>query len=468
MDSCVVVGGGLCGLFSSIILADKFDSVTVIETANECGGLLKSIKDEAGIVYDQGTHIPNTTLIPEIDDILFGPENDRATNWNTLGRLKTGNYFQGDWDLTTQIVDSRKLPKDVYEKGLVELLSLTEPSEAADILTYLTQTIGKTFAEEIAIPVCKKLYGEDVELEQLMTKSSVNYFGLSRVLALTPEITEKLKELPVFDQKLGYHTIESFEKRVAKDKINETVLYYPKHKNGVQYWVDHLVNTAKSKGVKFVFNDSVKKIEYSDKNITSITLSKSNEKLDCQFLYWSAPPFFALQASGLPIAKAKASFRTANIYHFTFDQPLLNNNSHYLWNWDSSFKSFRVTLFPNLRLDDKSNSTFNLSIEALTGVEDSDSLNRDLMLTELCRMGIISKSFKVLSEHKQVIHNTFPVPTFEFTQSSQKNCEQLSSHFNNIMISGRFSGKQWFHADIIKAAYAEINERFPINKSTQS
>ena len=27
MTSCVVVGGGTCGLFSSIILADKFDKV---------------------------------------------------------------------------------------------------------------------------------------------------------------------------------------------------------------------------------------------------------------------------------------------------------------------------------------------------------------------------------------------------------------------------------------------------------
>ena len=89
MKNCVVVGGGLCGLFSAIILADKFENVYVIESDQSCGGLLKSVTDDAGVVYDQGTHIPNSTMIDEIDDILFGDEENRSKNWNTLGRLKT-------------------------------------------------------------------------------------------------------------------------------------------------------------------------------------------------------------------------------------------------------------------------------------------------------------------------------------------------------------------------------------------
>ena len=69
MKNCIIIGGGLCGLFSSIVLADKFEHVSVIEFDKTCGGLLKSVHDDAGVVYDQGTHIPNTTDIPEIDDI---------------------------------------------------------------------------------------------------------------------------------------------------------------------------------------------------------------------------------------------------------------------------------------------------------------------------------------------------------------------------------------------------------------
>lgn len=463
MKSCVVVGGGLCGLFSAIVLADKFHKVTLVESASECGGLLKSVTDEHGVVYDQGTHIPNTTLNEEIDYILFGDEATREEQWNKLGRLKTGNYINGHWDLTTQIADARTLPLEQYQKGIAELLSLVSPSDASDILTYLRETLGPTFTDNIAVPIFKKLYGSDVDVSQLMTNSSVNYFGLSRVVALSPEITVKLKELPVFDRKLAYHTVEDFERRVAQDNITETVLYYPKKGRGVQFWIDHLVKQAKAKGVEFIFNDTVTEIIHDQGEISSVSLANSKQSLACDFLYWSAPPFFALKAAKLPFTLGSASFRTANIYHFTFDRPLLNQDSHYLWNWDSQFKSFRVTLFPNLRLDDNDSGVYNLSIESLTSAEEAEEINRETMLDELNKMGLISREAKVLSEHKQVIHNTFPVPTFNFTETSQKYCQELANGLSNFIISGRFSGKQWFHADIIKAAYTEINSRYPNN-----
>ena len=117
MKNCIVVGGGLCGLFSAIVLADKFEKVTLIEASDTCGGLLKSVTDDAGVIYDQGTHIPNTTMIPEIDDILFGPENEREQHWNNLGKLKTGNYFAGKWDLSTQVIDTRNLPAEIYQRS---------------------------------------------------------------------------------------------------------------------------------------------------------------------------------------------------------------------------------------------------------------------------------------------------------------------------------------------------------------
>ena len=119
MKNCVVVGGGLSGLFSSILLADVFENVYLVETEKTCGGLLRSVQDEAGVIYDQGSHIPNTTMRPEIDNILFGIESVRDKAWNKLGRLKTGNYFNGKWNLDTQLVDTRNLPSHVYEKGLL-------------------------------------------------------------------------------------------------------------------------------------------------------------------------------------------------------------------------------------------------------------------------------------------------------------------------------------------------------------
>jgi protoporphyrinogen oxidase len=464
MKNCIIVGGGLCGLFSAILLAEKFDRVTLIEASDTCGGLLKSIKDDAGVVYDQGTHIPNTTMIPEIDDILFGPESEREKNWNNLGQLKTGNYFAGEWDLNTQVIDTRKLPEEVYQRGVLELLNLTSNSDAEDIISYLQQTIGPTFTQNVAEPLCKKIYGEHVDLNQLMTNSSVSYFGLSRVLALTPEVTNKLKELPAFDNKLAYHNQQDFHVRLTKDNAVDCTYYYPKKGKGVQFWVDHLIQQAKDKGVIFLTNESISKISHNDNKISSVTLKNTPQELSCDFLYWSAPPAIALIAAGqAPYsngASQKPVFKTANIFHFTFDEPIKNTESYYVWNWDLNAKSFRVTLLPNLRLDDENKNLYNLTIEALSDVNDSESITPEMMLSELKEMGLISENAKVLSSLRQTVHNTFPVPTFDFGKSVIENYNLLNNKFENIMISGRFSGKQWFHGDVIKAAYHAITTKF--------
>jgi len=457
MNNCIIVGGGLCGLFSSILLADKFKKVYVVDSDKHCGGLLKSVKDELGIVYDQGTHIPNTTGIEKIDNILFGPESERSQHWLDLGKLKTGNYFNGQWDLETQIVDTRKLPEQVYQKGILELLSRTETSTAADIATYLNDTIGPTFTSEIAYPLVQKLYGQDVNAGSLKTQSSVSYFGLSRVVGLSPEVTKKLKELPAFDDKLGYHSTSDYDQRVIIDNTVEPTYYYPTNGKGVQYWIDGLIEQAKNKGVEFITQEYINRIEHKDGSIQKVHLAKSGKTLNCDFLFWSAPPALALNAAGISSKKAKLDFRTANIFHYNFDLPILNSESHYLWNWDLKAKSFRVTLHPNL---DKNKDTNHLTIEALSGKDDSDKVTSEDMLNELREMKLISNEAKVISHLKQTIHNTFPIPTFEFSEATKDNYEKLSKEFNNVMVSGRFSGKHWFHGDVIKAAFDEINERF--------
>jgi len=459
MENCIVVGGGLCGLFSSILLADKFKKVYVIDTDKACGGLLKSVQDQAGVIYDQGTHIPNTTDIKEIDNILFGAEETRHLNWQDLGKLKTGNYFAGSWDFETQIVDTRKLPEHLYQKGILELLSRTKQSEAQDIATYLNETLGPTFTSEIAYPLIKKIYGQEVDASELKTQSSVSYFGLSRVLGLSPEVTRKLKEMPAFDDKLGYHTTSDYDQRIKNDASVDPTYYYPKNGKGVQYWIDGLIEQAKNKGVEFITEEYINKIEHESGSIKKIHLANSNKVLNCDFLFWSAPPALALNAASISFTKAKLDFRTANIFHFNFDLPILNSQSHYVWNWDLHAKSFRVTLHPNL---DKNKQTHHLTIEALSGKEDSDTITSEDMLNELKSMGLISNKAKVISQLRQTIHNTFPVPTFEFSKATEENYEKLCKAFDNVMVSGRFSGKHWFHGDVIKAAYEEINKRFNI------
>jgi len=459
----VVVGGGLCGLFASILLADKFEQVYIVETDEHCGGLLKSVRDDRGIFYDQGTHIPDQTRVPEIDQILFGSEKEIQENWTDLEDFKSGNYFEGKWNLENMTADARCLSKEIYNKGTLELLSRVEPSHAEDVLTYLIETIGPTFTSEIAGPVVKKLYDESPAI--LTTGSSVSYFGLTRLIALTPQVTNKLKELEVFDEKLSYHTNSDYQKRLATDGIalsdnyRPKKYYYPKRNVGVYFWIQRLVRLAEAKGVRILNNEYVEKIEHDKNSIKSLTLGKCKKTLNCDFLLWTAPPALALGALNIPVPKANLQFRTANIFHYSYDQALLNQESHCLWNWDRNYKGFRVTLYPNMQPEIQP-SLNNITIEALSNAEEADGITLELMHEELVRMGLVADSANILSQLKQTVHNTFPVPTFEFRQAVENTSNQLTESFDNVLLAGRFSGKKWFHVDVIKEVYYEVNARF--------
>ena len=458
-NHCVIAGGGICGLFAAILLADKFEHVYLVEKDSECGGLLKSVSDDCGNFYDQGTHIPNLLQVKEIDDILFGKEADRHDNWNDLGPVRTANYFQGQWNPDSQTVDTRSLPEDIYQRGITELLSLTRPSEAEDIVRYLCETIGPTFTTEAIAPIARKLYGEKVDLSQLMSATSVSYFGLQRVIALSPEVSNKLKELPVFDDKLAYHNFVDYQRRIAGDGTTLQSHYYPSNGRGVGQWAESLLEQAKDKGAEILTGDSIKKINHQGKTIKSVVLNNQGVALPCDYLFWTAPPVLALKAAGLEVTKRSLTFKTACIFHFTVNKPLLNTTSHFVWNWDSQYKGFRITLYPNL-LPKTDDMKYKITVEALCDSSGVDQINQQAMYQELVDIDLVAEDANILSQHKQVIHNTFPVPTFEFTEAVKSNYDDLSAAFDNIQIAGRFAGKSWFHRDVLSDVHFAIKTMF--------
>ena len=459
MKSCVVVGGGICGLFSSIVLADKFDKVFLVEQNTECGGLLQSVKDNSGVYYDQGPHIPNITGVDQIDNILFGPKQVRDKNWFKIKNLKTGNYFNGNWDLTSQLADARSLPPNLYQKGLGELMARHTTSHATNLKSFLYETLGPTFSNKIVFPILRKLYGDKVDISSLVTDIDGNkffLFGNQRIIATTPEITNQLKKLDVFDDKLGYHRKIDFENRLALDNQEEPSFLYPKDIKGIQFWVDYLISQAKAKNIKIITNKKVAEITHSANKITSIALANEKQKIPCDFLFWSAPPIFALAAAKITSRPASILFRTHNIFHFNFDKPPLNQQSHYLWNWDTKIPIFRINLLTNYRRITSDQMEFPVSIEVMSDRDNVGQINTEDILKDLVKMGVISKDTNCISHLKQIIHNTFPVPTFGYREAITNHRSILCNTFDNLILAGRYSGKHWLHSDVLKSAYLDI------------
>ena len=103
---------------------------------------------------------------------------------------------------------------------------------------------------------------------------------------------------------------------------------------------------------------------------------------------------------------------------------------------------------------------FKLTAEVLCDPDECEQTSLADIFQELSDMGLIAADAKIISQLKQTIHHTFPVPTFEFAEATKSNYNALSNAFDNIHIAGRFAGKSWFHQDVLKDAYFDIEKLF--------
>ncbi|MCG7563610.1 NAD(P)-binding protein [Pseudoalteromonas sp. McH1-42] len=448
-NQAVVVGGGICGMVAAVLLKQRFEQVVLIEQADTVGGLFCSVKDSSGAAYDMGSHIPNATGVAELDDILFADAN--TDSWHKIARLCSGNYFEGSWDLNSPFPDASKLPQDIYQKGCGELINHTDLPESGLIYEYCANSLGIVFTESIVVPILRKLYGQDAPLKSLTMAAGL--FGFTRILALPADVAATLKQLPAFDAKLGYQRESDFQQRKEQDNLSEVTYYYPTTGEGIGYWVTQLQKRVEQAGVEIITSERVAKIVHQSNKVTSLTLANSERTLACDFLFWSAPPFIALGAMGLTPARGQVTLRTALIFHLNFDLPLLDNKSHYLWVWDANSAIFRLTLYPNLT---GQNQHHHLSAEILCSPDEVESFSESEIIEQLKSMGIVDPQAQCVSGQTQVINNTFPVPTTEFQAVNQQNYETLTGCVDNVVVSGRFSGKCWRQAEVLVEAYESI------------
>lgn len=444
----IIVGGGLAGLFAANALLSKSNvEVTLVESADRCGGLLSAFKSERGIKYDQGTHLASKTGIAEIDNILFAAKSF-STEWSTFPFLNAGNYFAGAWNTKTQVADIRHLSEPIYAQSVAAIMSRIPP-ETESFTSYVKSNFGPPIFEHLFLPVVNKLYGKDVNLNDL--KSDVGYFGLNRVVAFDTELTEKLKEIIDFDNKIAFETVSHY----AKKSTTDTSFYYPKHPNGIQYWVDELTERAVSKGLKLLLRRRTERLETSEGSVSSIVLDDGT-RLECDEVVWTIPVPLALKQANIEYSSSfKPKLMTANLFHFMFDKPVSNTDNQYVWNWDADFKTFRITLYDNFA--EHIPQGYRVTMEILTGPSDDNEVNIESAISELKAMNLITSNHKILDSSHQIIKNTFPEPTKQLSLSNQALLSVLNDSLSNIIVAGRHSAKVWSQSDVLQDIYQQLN-----------
>jgi len=457
MTNAVVVGGGISGIVAAVLLKKKFDHVSIIEATPTCGGLLKSIKDGAGLYYDQGTHIPDLTGIKEIDEILYGPEETREENWITLSHLPSGNYFNQQWNLETQTLNFGGLDNEIRSQVEDYILNEKYPDNLESLASYLSGRFGNTALRKVFEPIFQKLYGQYIRMEDLVAEIGGGrffIFGLDRIIAFSKEEAAKLKRDPFFNEKIAFHTQEEFL-QYLKHSGNDQKYLYPNGNRGIGEMIHNVIERMQQLGVTVKTNATVKEITAEGEYVHSVTLN-DGETLQCDYLFWSIPPAFALRAAGRELPKTKIETRCSNIFHYCFDRPIRNKSSHFLWSWDHKNPVFRITLYDNFRPPSR-NGHHQISVECLSGNDDFEKLSSELIHQTLIDMELVDTNTQILSKVEQRLKNTFPVPTHSFKVASEFCYKDLTSHFKNIDVSGRFSGKVWLQSEVLAHTFELIN-----------
>jgi hypothetical protein len=215
------------------------------------------------------------------------------------------------------------------------------------------------------------------------------------------------------------------------------------------------VQKAEDKGVEFRTGQFIDGLSLDKNAVTSVNLS-SGECIDCSFVVWTIAPILALRAAGLSYKSSPPALRTTTLFHFSFDRKLLIDDALYVWIWDVNFRSFRITLYPNLN-EGKHKAVYSVTSEVLSNNEESQCINSETIVQELKDLGVVAKDAKLISQSKKILDNTFPIPEVGTSQRSEAVNRYVNESMHNLHILGRSTGKAWFMTDLLKLTYQELS-----------
>jgi len=441
MKTAVVVGGGIAGVVAAMVLRQKY-KVVLIERSSECGGLLRSVSYGNQYYFDMGTHVLSDTGVPELDRMLYGwlPEN----LWNRIDVLKTGNYFARQLFPHNQYVNAASLPSPLYQQGFFDLLN-TEPdqeSQAANCMEYCIARFGRTFAEAIYRPVIRKLSGNEPEN---LHPYVVSLYNLQRLIVANRHVSSELKKSDFYDAKLSYF---SYSEGVSSAKK-----YYPNNGKGIGQWMNGLERRLEAEGVNIRTGSQIKRIIHQEGLVNALELS-TGEILTCDKMVWTIPASFLASLAELGLSFRKPQLRSMSLHHFVFDEPFQVDN-HYLYCWEETFNTFRITLYPNMIAESGASPAHHqCTVEVFSDGSDLQVL-RGQAEAELRAMGVVPASATVsLSESQQVLEG-FPLMTHDFVNDTAEANSRIGQAFHNVLLLGKAAGGAFFMNDVMVHAYRE-------------
>lgn len=430
-----VVGGGVAGIVASILLKlkDKSRHVCLIESSEECGGLLKSkVIDQ--YVFDYGSHVVSKTGVEGLDSVLL---NGIDEGWVEHALLRSGSYFNGILNSHSNLISITNLSKHEYEKILlefIECLNIKDDEKSNSLVDFCQTRFGHCLSNNYLYPLINKLQGEVEGIH----KFALQVFGLSRVILGKSNMMNILKQSKKLDEYLGYASNE--------DGVRSLETYYPKQ-GGVGEWIDLLMNQAIDLGVEIRLGVNISRLKHEGDKVKEIEFN-GEEVQNVESLYWTVPiPFFAKLIDKDYKFNYRPRFTKMKLYHFSFDHNL-NGDNQFIYCNDPSMDTYRVTVYSNLRNQDDNRCT----VEVING----EGSTTESIQSELEEMGVINKECKIEYSYCEDVNNGFPVFSEAFFKESNRVISEFSDRFVNCEFMGKAATNKFFMNDVLIDVYEKI------------
>jgi phytoene desaturase len=260
-----IIGGGITGLATAALLADRGDEVTVLEAQPDIGGRAGSWEKD-GFRFDTG---PSWYLMPEVFDHFFALLGTTAAEQLDLVRLDPAYrvYHEGESE-PFDVVSGRDAAVAAFEAR--------EPGAGAQLATYLDSA-----GEIYDLAVSRFLYDPYVSLKGLVHPDVLRKLGTLLPLLLRPlsSHVEKRFSDPVLRQVLGYPAVflggspydaPSLYHLMSHLDLDDGV-FYPR--GGLVEVIRAIARLAEGRGVTIRTNAPVERILTSGRTATGVRLA---------------------------------------------------------------------------------------------------------------------------------------------------------------------------------------------------
>ncbi|MFD3000513.1 phytoene desaturase family protein [Pontibacter toksunensis] len=249
----IVIGSGFSGLSAATCLADQGYDVTVLEKNSSPGGRARSFSAE-GFTYDMG---PSWYWMPDVFDSYFGRFGKSTSDYYDLKRLDpsyTVIFGEDDFMDIPASMDKLRSLFESLEKGSAVALDKFLEQAAYKYEVGINQLVykpGRSITEFMSPRLLLDVLRMDVF--QSIHKHIRRFFSHDKII--------KLMEFPIlFLGALPQNTPALYSLMNYADISLGT--WYPM--GGMHKIVEGMVKLAEEKGVKFMYDQDVQRIEVQD------------------------------------------------------------------------------------------------------------------------------------------------------------------------------------------------------------